>query len=77
MILNLALWFALHSLFRRTVRVDEGPFAFDAPILGSVNLPALLLTAAALIAMFRFRIGPMPVLAGCALAGIGYWLFAR
>ena len=76
-ILNLALWFALHSLFRRTVRVDEGPFAFDAPILGSVNLPALLLTAAALIAMFRFRIGPMPVLAGCALAGIGYWLFAR
>jgi chromate transporter len=75
-ILNLAIWFALHSLFRMTIRIEGGPLGFDAPVLASVNLPALLLTAAALIAMFRFRIGPMPVLAGCALAGIGYWLFA-
>ena len=74
-ILNLALWFALHSLFRETGRVVGGPFAFDVPILASLNLPALVLTAAALVAMFRFRIGPMPVLAACALAGVGYWCF--
>jgi chromate transporter len=74
-ILNLALWFALHTLFRQTGRVDAGPLAFDLPILASVNLPALILTAAALVAMFRFKAGAMPVLALCALAGVGYWLF--
>ncbi len=73
-ILNLALWFALHSLFRETVRVARGPLAFDLPIPASVNLPALLLTAAALTAIFRFKVGAMPVLALCALAGVGYWL---
>jgi chromate transporter len=72
-ILNLAIWFALHTLFRETGRIDSGPIAFDLPIPASVNLPALLLTAAALIAMFRFKIGAMPVLAACALAGVGYW----
>jgi chromate transporter len=72
-ILNLALWFALHTLFRETRRIDGGPFAFDLPIPASVNLPALILTAASLIAMFRFRIGAMPVLALSALAGVGYW----
>lgn len=75
-ILNLALWFALHTLFRQAGRVEAGPFAFDLPILASVNLPALILTAAALVAMFRFKAGAMPVLASCALAGVGYWFLA-
>ena len=74
-ILNLAIWFALHALFRETHRIAAGPLAFDAPVLSSLNLPALLLTAAAMVAMFRFRIGAMPVLAACALAGVGYWFF--
>jgi chromate transporter len=75
-ILNLAIWFALHTLFAALVPVRAGPLAFDLPLLASVNLPALALTAAALVAMFRFPIGPLPVLAGCALAGMGYWLIA-
>jgi chromate transporter len=75
-ILNLAIWFALHSLFGATGRIERGPFAFDVPIVTSVNLPALALTALAMIAMFRFKIGAMPVLAACALAGVGYWFIA-
>ena len=74
-ILNLAIWFALHSLFRADGRVAAGPLAFDAPVPASVNLPALILTAAAIVAIFRFKLGAMPVLAACALAGVGYWLF--
>ena len=73
-ILNLAIWFALHTLFGALSRFEAGPFAFDLPILASANLPALALTAAALIAIFRFKLGPLPVLAGCAAAGVGYWL---
>jgi chromate transporter len=74
-ILNLAIWFALHTLFRETRPFDAGPLEFDLPILASLDLPALLLTAAAMIAMFRFKAGAIPVLAACAAAGVGYWFF--
>jgi len=73
-ILNLALWFALHTLFRGLRPIDASPLHFDLPLLASANIPALILTAAALIAIFRFKLGPMPVLALSALAGVGYWL---
>jgi len=75
-ILNLAIWFALHTLFRETRLFEAGPLDFDAPVLASANFPALLLTAAAMIAMFRFKLGAMPVLAVCAAAGVGYWFIA-
>ena len=72
-VLNLALWFALHTLFAELRPVRAGPIAVDMPVLSSLDLPALLLTVAAIIAIFRFRLGPLPVLAGCAVAGILYY----
>ncbi|HEX8639758.1 MAG TPA: chromate efflux transporter [Allosphingosinicella sp.] len=75
-ILNLAIWFALHALFRELDAVSVGPIGFDAPVLASVNLPALALTLAALVAIFRFKAGPLPVLAGCGLAGALFWLIS-
>ena len=68
-ILNLAVWFALHTLFG-TVR--SVPFAFgmfDIPVLATANPAAWVLTLAALIAILRFRVGMLPVLAVCSLAG--------
>ena len=76
-ILNLALWFAFHTLFRETKAVSWGPMAFDLPVMASVNVAALVLTAAAAIAMFRFRVGAMWTLGGCAAAGIGSWLVTQ
>jgi chromate transporter len=73
-ILNLAIWFALHSLFGRVTHVAAGPLRFDLPILASLSWPATLLTAAALVAMFRFRLGAIPTLAACAAAGLAYGL---
>jgi chromate transporter len=70
-VLNLAIWFALHSLFREVRHLEWGPLSFDAPVFAVPNVPALLLTAAALFGMFRLRLGPIPVLAGCAIAGVG------
>jgi chromate transporter len=43
---------------------------FEMPVLASVNVWAALLTIAAITAVFRFKIGMIPVLAGCALAGL-------
>src|SRR5207244_310554 len=69
-ILNLAVWFAIHTIFRATVPVNAFPFAFDAPVLTSVDPWALVLAIAAAIAIFRFKVGMIPTLAACCAAGI-------
>jgi chromate transporter len=73
-ILNLAIWFAIHTVFRETWPVSSYGFSFDAPVLASVDLWALVLSAAAVIAMFRFRVGMIPTLAACSAAGIVLYL---
>jgi chromate transporter len=69
-ILNLAVWFALHVVFRTVERVAVGPLTLDLPVLASLDPAALLLLLAAAVAIFRFRLGLVPVLGGCALAGL-------
>lgn len=69
-ILNLSIWFALHTLFRETVPVHAFPLDFDMPVPRSVDLPALLLAVAAATAIFRFKLGMLTVLAGSCAAGV-------
>lgn len=69
-ILNLAVWFGLHVVFRTVERVAVGPLTLDLPVLASLDPAALLLSLAAAVAIFRFRLGLVPVLAGSALAGL-------
>jgi chromate transporter len=61
-------------LFSEVVKVGGFGMSVDVPVLKSVNLPALALTLAAVIAVFRFKIGMLKVLAACALAGLAYGL---
>ncbi len=69
-ILNLSIWFALHTLFRQTMEVRGFGLAFDAPILSSVDVPALVLSIAAAMAIFRFKAGMLSVLAASCAAGV-------
>ena len=69
-ILNLAVWFGLHVLFGKVHQARLGPVALDLPVLSSVNLVALGLTALAAVAAFRFKVGVIPLLLGCAAAGV-------
>jgi chromate transporter len=69
-ILNLAIWFAIHSIFRETVAVRGFGLHFDRPVLSSLDPLALALTLAAAIAVFRFNVGMMKVLAAAAIAGM-------
>jgi len=73
-VLNLAIWFAIHTIFRQTIAVRAFPLSFEAPNLASVDLWALLLSVSAAIAIFRFKVGMIPTLAACCLAGIGLYL---
>ncbi|MBR1085878.1 chromate efflux transporter [Bradyrhizobium manausense] len=69
-ILNLSIWFALHTLFRETVPVHAVPLDFDMPVLNSVDIPALVLSIAAATAIFRFKLGMLTVLGGSCAAGL-------
>jgi chromate transporter len=73
-ILNLAIWFALHTWFHEAHRIKGFGFSFDIPELGSLDLWALLLSLAAMIAIFRFKVGMIQTLLACSLAGIVLYL---
>lgn len=73
-ILNLSVWFAVHTLFARTFEVRGYGLSFDAPVLASVNPWALALSVAAAIAIFRFKAGMLQTLAACSAAGIALYL---
>jgi chromate transporter len=73
-VLNLAIWFAIHSVFRETVPVRAFPLSFDAPNFVTVDPWALALSVAAAIAIFRFKVGMIPTLAASCIAGIVLYL---
>ena len=61
-ILNLALYFAWHVFW---------PHGWD----GRFDFVAALIAAAAAVALFRHKVGVLPLLGGCALAGLAAaWL---
>jgi len=73
-ILNLAVWFAVHVVFSQTRQITYGPLRFDAPVFASLNLWAAVLSIAAVIAIFGFKARMIPVLAACAATGIVLYL---
>ncbi|HEY4164019.1 MAG TPA: chromate efflux transporter [Dongiaceae bacterium] len=69
-IANLALWFALHVLFSATETVHVAGLRLETPVLASVEWPAVVISAAAMLAMLRFKLGALPTLALGAFAGL-------
>src|SRR3712207_6980320 len=50
---NLAIWFALHVVFDAHRTVSLGPIHLDVPIWSSLDIWAAILSALALVAVFR------------------------
>ena len=73
-VLNLAVWFALHVLFATLRPAEWFGIHLDVPVLSSINLPSLALTIGAMVAVFRFKIGMIRVLLACSAFGIVYYL---
>jgi chromate transporter len=69
-ILNLAIWFALHTWFRDATHITRYGFSFDLPVIASADPWALGLSIAAIVAMFRFKAGAIPTLLVCSAAGL-------
>jgi chromate transporter len=75
-ILNLALWFALHTLFGQVDERHVFGMVLQVPVAATLDLAALALSAAALLALFRFKVGMIATLLGCSAAGVALHLFA-
>lgn len=74
-VLNLAVWFSLHSLFRTVGEARLGPLAVPVPAFPSLDVGLLVLGAGAMVAMLRLRAGMIPVLAVCGGLGVAYQMF--
>ncbi len=66
-VMNLALWFALHVVFGAVRVVGLG---MEVPVLSSLDWRAALLASAAMVVMLKLKVGMLPTLAGSALAGL-------
>lgn len=69
-ILNLAVWFWIHTVWTRTQRFELGPLSLDLPVAGAIDPAAAALSALALLAVFWLRLGMGSVLAAGALLGL-------
>ncbi len=69
-VMNLAVWFALHTLFGELRTVSLGAASLQVPVVETVDWKAAAITLGSAIAMFRFKVGMLPTLAAAALAGV-------
>lgn len=69
-ILNLAVWLGLHTLFHQTQSWAFPGFAMDLPVLASLDVAALVIALGAMISLFRFKLGVASVLLASCLAGM-------
>lgn len=73
-ILNLAVWFGLHTLFARVVARHIYALTLQIPDWSSLDRWSLLLSAVAAILLFRLKAGMMTTLGVCCAAGIAIYL---
>jgi len=73
-IANLALYFAVHTLFGQVDRTHAGPLRFDVPDLASLQLDVLLVAAVAAVLVFVRGWTVLRTLGLCAVLGVGLQL---
>jgi chromate transporter len=75
-VLNLAVWFSVHTLFARVGEMNVLGARILLPDLSTLDPVALLLAVGAAVALFRFKTGMIGTLLACA--GLGaVWALVR
>jgi chromate transporter len=69
-IANLAVFFALHTLFEDTIQVVWGPIDFELPVLATVNPVQVGIALIAAVLLFKFRLSVLRTLGVCAALGL-------
>ena len=69
-VLNLAVWFALHVLFTDVGERHTGPLRWFAPDIGTLDVLAAILAALSAFLLFRTKLGMLGTLGVAALGGL-------
>ena len=75
-VLNLAVWFSIHTLFARVGEAHVLGARILIPDLSTLDPVALVLAVAAAVALFRFKTGMIGTLLACAAIG-AVWALVR
>ncbi|TVQ51258.1 MAG: chromate efflux transporter [Phycisphaerales bacterium] len=73
-VLNLAIWFAIHTLFSEVVDFQRYGLRVPMPTLASIDLAATAIGFAAAVMLFVLKKGMIPTLLICAAIGVVYRL---
>jgi len=68
-VLNLAVFFALHTAFGSVDTHQYGPIQLPAPVWSTVKPASIAISMGAAVLVFRLRVGTLRVLAVCAVVG--------
>ena len=68
-VLNLAVWFAVHTAFGQVDDRVHGIIHLPVPDWSSVRVPSVAISLAALTLVFRLQLGTMRLVALAAAAG--------
>jgi chromate transporter len=69
-IANLAVYFAVHTLFASTSTVSAGPIHLDVPVWSSYVPGSFVITAVAMVLVFGLKWSVLRTLGACALLGL-------
>jgi chromate transporter len=73
-VLNLAVWFALHVAFETVDEVQALGVRLLVPDWQTVNVASVLISAAAFVAIFRFKLGMIKTLGMSTVVGLLYYV---
>ncbi len=76
-VLNLAVWFSLHTVFGTVNEASTFGVRLLVPSWSTVDVAALLIALGAFIAMFRFKTNMLITLGGRAAIGLLFHLLFR
>jgi chromate transporter len=69
-ILNLSIWFAIHTMFQEVTAIGLFGWSVELPLIASLDAWAVALASAALIAVFWYDVGILPLLAVAVAVGL-------
>jgi chromate transporter len=75
-IANLAVFFAIHTLFAGTTHLEWGPISVNLPDVSTLRPEALAITLVAGLLLFRLNWSVLRTLGACAALGIASTLLS-
>jgi chromate transporter len=72
-ILNLGVWFSIHTLFDQVITFEKLGLSLDLPVWGTINWSAVVIAVASFVALFKYKINMLYVLGASVIAGMFFY----